>query len=199
LQGISSNTPQDYIRCFQNGEEKGFNFFFREYYAALCYFSFQIINNRQVAEEIADETLMKLWERHTDFNNALSIKSFLYTTARNTSLNWLREQKRYHKRVNELAYLRSETDVPVLHKIVEAELYREIHLSLKTLPPKCRQIFQMLFVEGKDYRQIAEELNLSINTIRSQKARALLLIRQRIAFSVLIFLFLLPHIYFSFF
>jgi RNA polymerase sigma factor (sigma-70 family) len=101
---IAYYSAADFVRSFQLGDEKGFNFFFREYYAALCYFSFQIIKDKPGAEEIAGEAFMKLSERHSSFNNIPSIKSFLYTTARNASLNWIRQRKRNGQRTKELAY-----------------------------------------------------------------------------------------------
>jgi len=55
---------------------------------------------------------------------------------------------------------------------------------LNTLPPKCRQIFKMLYVQGKSYEEISQELNLSINNIRNQKARGLMLLKQRIALTI---------------
>ncbi len=186
MQHKSLNTSAEYIRSFQNGEEKGFNFFFREYHAALAYYSFQIIKDKLSAEGIASEALMKLWERHESFDNIPSIKSFLYTTARNTSLNWLRQQQRNAAREKEYIYLNEQNECIIFHQIAEVELHREIHLAIKTLPPKCRQIFQMLFLQGKDYKEIAKELNLSIDTIRSQKARAIMLIKQRMALGLLV-------------
>ena len=174
-------TVADYIRSFQQGEEKGFGYFFREYYASLCYFSFQISKDKGVAEEIAGDALMKLWERHIHFDNIPSVKSFLYTTTRNASVDWLRRQKRSKARTKEIIYLAEETEGSVVQKMIETETYNEIFAVLNTLPPKCRQIFNMLYVQGKNYQQIAEELGLSINTIRNQKARGLSIIKQRIA------------------
>ena len=183
-------TAREFVQSFQRGEEKGFNFFFREYYAALSYFSFQFTKSREIAEEIAGESLMKLWERHANFDNIASAKSFLYITTRNASLNWVRQQKRNSQREKEFSYLNEENEIPKALQIIETEMYREIFLALETLPPKCRQIFRMIYLEKKDYKQIAQELNLSMSTIRNQKARALMLIKQRVAFSLLIaFLF----------
>lgn len=184
MQHNSHHTVADYIRFFQNGEEKGFNFFFREYYAALSYHSFQIIKDKAVAEEIAGEALMKLWDRHQNFGSLSGIKSFLYTTTRNASLNYIRQQKRTAHRYKEANYLSGNIEKDAFERIAETETYREILMALKTLPPQCRKIFSMLFIEGKEYQQIAKELNLSIATIRSQKARAIMLIKQRIAICV---------------
>ena len=186
MQRNNHHTVADYIRSFQLGEEKGFNFLFREYNAALSYFSFQIIKDKEVAEEIAGDSLMKLWERHENFDNIPSIKSFLYTTARNASIDWLRKQKRNNQRTNEMIYLSENNETTIFQKKAEAEFYKEIFLTLNTLPPKCRKIFSMLYIEGKNYQQIAQELNLSIDTIRNQKARGLMLIKQRLVFYLLI-------------
>ncbi len=186
MQRKNRYTTEDYVRFFQKGDEKGFTFFFREYYAGLCYYAFQIIKDKADAEEVAGDAFMKLWERHANFENAASIRSFLYTTTRNKSLNRIRQQKKDVQRSKALAYLTDGRENPVINQIIEAEVYREIFLALNTLPPKCREIFQMLFLEGKDYKQIAEELNLSIDTIRNQKARGLMLIRRRMPFGTMI-------------
>ncbi len=190
VQRNSHDTVAEYIRSFQNGEEKGFNFFFREYYAALTYYSFSIIKYKVEAEEIAGEALMKLWERHENFNNKAAIKSFLYTTTRNASLNYIRQQQRAEKKLREAEYLAEKSEKDIFQFLVEVESYREIVIALNALPPQCKRIFSMLFIEGKNYQQIAEELNLSIATIRSQKARAIMLIRQYIAYCVMLLLLL---------
>jgi RNA polymerase sigma-70 factor (family 1) len=187
VQRNNHHTVADYIHSFQAGEEKGFSFLFREYNAALSYFSFHIIKDRGVAEEIAGDALMKLWERHENFDSILSIKSFLYTTTRNASIDWLRKQKRNNQRTNEIIYLNeNKEEATIFQKKAEAELYKEIFLTLNTLPPKCRKIFRMLYIEGKNYQQIAQELNLSVDTIRNQKARGIILIKQRMVFCLVI-------------
>jgi RNA polymerase sigma-70 factor (ECF subfamily) len=169
-----------YMKSFQAGEERGFSFFFKEFYAALCYFSYTIIKDRDAAEDIAEEAFIKLWERHPSFENAANIKSFLYAIVRNASIDWLRQQKKRLSYTKEIIYLAEEKESFIEQQIIEAETYREVVASLKILPPKCRQIFRMIYFEGKDYGQIASELNLSINTIRVQKARALAMLRRQL-------------------
>jgi len=134
--------------------------------------------------------LIKLWELHSNFDNIASARSFLYTTTRNTSLNWIRQKKKNNQRAKEFAYIHDVIENPITNQIFEAETFREIFLTLETLPPKCRQIFRMHYLEGKDYKQISKELNLSIKTIYSQNARASLLIRQRIVFALSMIFFL---------
>ena len=56
----------------------------------------------------------------------------------------------------------------------------QVYLALKTLPPKCRQVFTMLYVQGKPVKEIAEELQLSVSTVKSHKATALKLLRKQL-------------------
>lgn len=184
LQPKGQHIVEELLHAFRAGQETGFNFVFREFYAALTYFSFSLVKNKEEAEEIAGDALLKIWERREGFENLASIKSFLYTTVRNASLNKLRQWRREANRANGWMPLQDKSDKEVLHHIIESETYRELLLALNTLPPQCRKIFSMLYIQGKSYQQVARELNLSIATIRSQKARAISLIRQRVAYSL---------------
>lgn len=139
----------------------------------------RIIKDKDNAEDIVSEAYVKLWERHAGFDNVGSIRSFLYTVVHNASIDSLRHQKKKTAYSKEIVYLDEEKESYVLQQIIEAETYREIVSSLKILPPKCREIFRMIYFEGKDYAEIANELKLSINTIRVQKARALAILRQQ--------------------
>jgi RNA polymerase sigma-70 factor (ECF subfamily) len=63
---------------------------------------------------------------------------------------------------------------------IRAEFYAEIHNAIKTLPPECRKIFTMLYIEGKTVRETADELGLARSTIKTQKARGLAMLRKKI-------------------
>ena len=96
----SQENVGEYVQLFRSGDEKGFNFFYREYYNTLCYHSFQIIKDEQEANGIVAEAFIKLWERHSQFDNLASIRSFLYKATKNASLNWLRKEKNETKKTN---------------------------------------------------------------------------------------------------
>ncbi len=185
------NRTLSQIRSFQNGEENGFNFFFRQYYPALTYYSFKIVNDQAEAEEIASEALIKLWERRDKFDSYLPIKSFLYTTVRNASVDYLRKQNRAAKNLKELGYITDLSEKNAFELFVEGETYQEILSAISALPPQCKRIFSMLFFEGKEYPEIARELNLTEATVRSQKARAITLIRRQIGLGMSLLISLL--------
>lgn len=71
-------------------------------------------------------------------------------------------------------------DRPMLHRTIEAETLNRVYLALNTLPPKCGQVFRLYYLQEKPLAEIAGELNLSLSTVKSQKRRALLLLKQRL-------------------
>lgn len=174
------NHIDEYLQSFRKGEEKAFNFFFNLHYASLCLFCFRIIKDKEASEEIVQDAYLKLWERHENFYHASALKSFLFTVCKNASLDWLRSRRKETLNKQQLTYISGSSETNILHHMIAAEVYADIHAAMNTLPPQCRTIFRMLFLEGKDYQQIAAELSLSVSTIRNQKARALTLLKNRI-------------------
>jgi RNA polymerase sigma-70 factor (family 1) len=171
---------QDHVLAFQRGEEKGFTYFFNSLYPALLYYAFRILNDKPSAEDVVGESFIKIWERHATFSHPKVIKSWLYTTVRNGCLNRLQQQQRTMIQHEKLArYQEGAHESYALHDIIRAEVIRELHENIESLPTACRQIFKMMYIQGKTVREIADELHLSISTIKNQKARGLTLLRKR--------------------
>lgn len=188
----SGNEIQQYTDAFRRGEEKGFTYFFRQLYPALLYFSFRIVKDRTIAEDIVEESFIKIWERHSQFSHPKVISAWLYTTVRNGSLNRLEKEKREQEHKGKLAEQPLPQEESTLNAIIRSEVIREVHASIETLPRACRTIFQMMYIRGMTVREIAEELKLSTSTVKNQKARGLSILRKRFPhISVAIFIMLL--------
>ncbi len=152
---------------------------FSLYYARLCYFAFKMIGEREAAEDLVQEAFVKLWERQDDFTSELSAKTFLYVTVRNACLNRIR-----HEEV-EKKYIKAHNSEEVeeekgLQQIIQAEVLGEIHNAIEALPQGCRQVLKLAYFEGLKNHEIAEQLGISVNTIKTQKARALQLLRLKL-------------------
>jgi len=162
---------------FQRGEEEGFNFFFKKLYPALCFFAHKIIHNRPAAEEIASEAFIKIWQRHGQFSDAGDIKAYLYQIVKNDSLKWLQKDARVSMAESKIVV----TDSTPSHfeNIVWSEVTSELHQAISSLPKACRQVFEMLYIEGKSITETAAALRLSPSTVRTQKARGLVFLRRK--------------------
>lgn len=161
---------------------------FDEYYDRLVYFSFQLVKNKQQSEDIVQEAFIKYWDNHTSVKlEKLAIKNYLYTTVRNLSFNVLR----HHKVVQNYAETQSRDepiDLPVIEAIISSEVLAEIHLAIHSLPENYKIISLKSFLEGKKNQEIADELGMSINTVKKQKQRALQLLRLKLSSDIFIIL-----------
>ena len=148
----------------------------------MCFYANTFVNERDQAEDIASETFLKLWDRRIGFDNVKSIRSFLYTTVRNACIDAHRHEEYASAGRSEILLL-TEKDFTenILSDLVRAELMRELHAVLKSLPLQCRRVVSMHFIQGKSFKEIAAELNLSVSTIKSQKARGLMLLKKRLS------------------
>lgn len=170
----------DIIAEFKRGDQPALDYLFRLYYNALCFFAERLIQDRPAAEDIVTDTFMKLWERHTDFETQLNIKAFLYITTRNACLNFLKQVQRHANSKNELAYLSAQDEDHTLNEIIRTEVLQELYEEIENLPTQCRKIFKMSYQHGLKNHEIAEKLQISPNTVKNQKVRAIQLLRVRL-------------------
>ena len=196
LQIESTSHANEYALAFQQGKDKGFDFFFRELFPSLCFFANHILDNRCEAEDIASSAFIKIWKRHSQFNDAKNIRSYLYQIVRNDCFSFLQQKNRSAKVQKEIEY---HTVVNFKDNyeadIIRPEFYAELYLAINSLPKECRKVFTMLYVYGKTVKEISKELNLSPSTIKTQKSRGLIILRKKII-PLSTVLFLLPLFYF---
>lgn len=166
--------------CSETGQT-GLNVLFKEYYDRLVYFSVQLIKDKEQAEDIAQDAFIKYWnQRETVIQDPIAIKNFLYSTVRNASLNVIRHNKVIESYIEYQGTAEPE-EPPVLEAIITAEAVAEIHAALHSLPESHRMISILGYFEGKKNQEIADELGMSVNTVKKQKQRALELMRVQLS------------------
>jgi RNA polymerase sigma-70 factor (ECF subfamily) len=180
------------FEALQKGEEKGLAFFFNRYYSQLVFFSITITNNEASSDDAVKDAFIKLWKVRQSLAESKKIKALLYRIVRNASIDILREEKSRNHR-SEVFYLEQHNNEgTVLQKMVEAETYQQLYNALSHLPPRCRQIFELFYFHDKPIKEIAEELGISVNTVKTQKQRAIQMLRENSAsLSMLLFCVLL--------
>ena len=147
----------DYI-SIKLTDETQFRSIFDKYYISLCMFANQYVENDALAADIV--------QLRDDFMYVHQIKSFLYTSVRNKSLNELEHTKvmnEYAQKVQEMS-----KDSFFQDKVIAEESYRILVDAIEKLPPQMKSIMQ-LALEGKSNPEIAETLNISGETVHSQK------------------------------
>lgn len=143
---------------------------YKKYFAPLCVYvrTFDII--REDAEDIVQDAFLKLYDTKNIYPNEGAIRVFLYTVVQNRSLNYLRGEKRRGKR-EKFVYSAMEPEPAAILSIVENEVYREMAALIDMLPFQCKKIF-LKVLEGKTSEEIAKEMNLSVETVKTQRKKA---------------------------
>jgi RNA polymerase sigma-70 factor (ECF subfamily) len=152
-------------------ERSAFDTLFRKYYTRLCRFSCAFCLSQEDAEESIQEMFIHLWEKAPVINVDTSVKAYLYTSARNHTLNLMTGQRtelRYRSEYSELA-----SDDGHDERLSDTEISELIGQGVKVLPEKCREIFILCKQEGLTYEEIATWLNVSEKTVENQMGIAL--------------------------
>ena len=166
------------IRHIHRGERKAFREVFENYFSALSAFGYKFVPDPSVVEDMVQEAFISFWEKRQDFNHINALKSFLYTSVRNKCLNHLKHQAVLKKHEPALAY-ELESDQHFAAHVIEEETFNQLFLEIKNLPESAREIM-LLALNGLKNQEIADELNISINTVKTQKKIAYSKLKQKL-------------------
>jgi RNA polymerase sigma-70 factor (ECF subfamily) len=164
-----------YIKDLVRGDENAFRAVFEAYHTRLCYFASRLLAGREGAEDVVQEAFVKLWRKRACFAEESSVKAFLYITVRNHCLN-LNKHDKVKKKYDDLMQSRPQPSM-VNNDLIEAEVIETVYQALQKLPAGCRSIMELSYFEGMKNSAVAEQLRISVNTVKSQKVRALHLLR----------------------
>ena len=148
---------------------KEYKSLFDKLYTSLCIFANKYIENIEISKDIVQDVFIRIWEKKVEFQDENNIKSYIYTAVKNKSLDYLKS-KRYKSTDNYASadIEKLEAEAYFLREVVIEETSSIIEDAINTLPNKCAQIIR-LSIKNFTNPQIAEELGISINTVKAQK------------------------------
>jgi RNA polymerase sigma-70 factor (ECF subfamily) len=189
------------IEQLRLGNEEAYRYLYDKHYPVLCHVACQYVHDDFLSETIAGDVIFHIWEIRADLNIRTTIRSYLVSCVRNRCKDYLKSQ--YHLRevripedssvsVPGTNYLEDD-DYP-LGRLLERELEERIRQAIDRLPSQCRQVFKMSRFEGKHNPEIAEQLGISINTVKYHLRYALSFLRKDLQkYLLLIILFFFNH------
>jgi RNA polymerase sigma-70 factor (family 1) len=173
------NNDVQLVVAFKSGDTAALNRLWKNNYKALVYFADQLVRNNLLSEDIVSETFVKLWKLRENFESVPSIRSFLYVTVRNTCYDHLRSQEihtRIHKEIlytSDYTHEMNRDDYDMMY----AEYIQQLYVQVRELPERCREIFNLYFFERRTTKEIAVLLNISEQTVRNQKSKAVAMLK----------------------
>jgi len=155
-------------------DEPAYKEVFFTYYTPLLRFARTFVDDRQTAEEIVSDVMMKIWEKRKDLPSISNLRVYLYISTKNASLNYLAKQKKVE--IVSIENLNLDFACHSLNPeqlMISAEMMRLINNAINTLPPRCKLVFKLVKEDGLPYKEVADILDISIKTIDNQLAIAL--------------------------
>jgi RNA polymerase sigma factor (sigma-70 family) len=169
---VYQNIHQEIIDNCRKGDRKAQYQLYRLYYRNMYNISLRILNDRQEAEDIMQESFLSAFEKIDSYSGEVSFGAWLKKIVINRSLDALKKRKIILTDIDEV-----EGQIPVVDDDEDSrEQVRlqaeEIHRCIRLLPDGYRIVLSLYLIEGYDHEEIAEILNISPSTSRSQYTRA---------------------------
>jgi RNA polymerase sigma-70 factor (ECF subfamily) len=153
---------------------------FNSYYNSVYSSVFRIIQESNLAEDLTQEVFIRLWEKRKSIEINGELGPYLRRMAVNEALGHIRKNKKFAitDQVEELDKLSSYYDAET--ELNYKELSTAVQAALNKLPSKCRVVFNLSRFEGLSYKEISEQLEISIKTVENQIGKALKVMRENL-------------------
>jgi RNA polymerase sigma-70 factor (ECF subfamily) len=177
------------VTGLRKGEEAALRQLFEQLCPQLVYFARGILQKDTEAEDVVQEAFVQLWRQRQQFNSFAAVRAFLYTSVRNACLNILKHQRVVQQHINYTLQAAETEETAITHHLIQAEVLGQLKEALAKLPPACKQVIELGYLEGLRNHEIANLLHVSVNTIKTQKARGLYLLKGWLRLSRILLLF----------
>ena len=165
-QALSSNVPQ------------AFELIYKHYFADLCVYALRFFDNKDDAQDLVQQTIIKLWEQQDKLQNAEYLHTYLYRCVHHAGLNSVRNNKlKAHSQSDEIL---QDLHWEFTDELISQEQCNEIEIAIKELPSQCRTVLELNRMQGLSYKQIAEKLSISHRTVDSHLTNATRILRQKL-------------------
>lgn len=158
---------EETFRKFKEGDEQAFGDLFRRLFDPARRFLDTFPLDAAIANDILQETFFRIWEKHRRFDDELHLMAYLYKSLRNNSVKYILRDRRQRP----LSDMYPSTDEEALSAIINIEVSRAVAEAVAVLPEERRNVIR-LSMAGMTVEQIAAELGISVNTVKTLKKRA---------------------------
>jgi RNA polymerase sigma-70 factor (family 1) len=160
------------IEQINNKDPKAFHQLYDKYYKALVYYAMQQIESLEASEDIVQDLFISIWEKDLHFANGAAFNVYLYNSIRNSVINYFRHREienNYQKQQRDAEAEENDEDIDF---IFDDEVYKQLFRLIDDLPDRCREVF-LMYMKGKKNKEIADALQISTETVKTHKKRAI--------------------------
>ncbi len=163
-----TDKEEQILKLIGDGNHEGLKCLFDSYYKPLCIFAMNFLDSFEEAEDVVQDTFVNFWElfRHRRFEG--SLRAYLFSSVQYACVREVKKKTRYH--------------FEPLESVINYESYAEedftgeyqrLYCELSNLPEQCHKVFELIVLQEMKYKDVAETLGISVNTVKTHFARAL--------------------------
>jgi len=171
-------TLDQLIPFVQNGDTAAYAVFCQKVCDMLLNSAIKKLRNEEEAKDVVQDILFWIWEHRDQLGEITNIHAYLYKMVTNRSADLMRSESARRKR--EQLYSHSCEQVSVSIPIEIKELGEELHLLINMISPASKEAFIKSYLEKKNHREIAIEMNINVQSVRNNISRALKFLRSQL-------------------
>ena len=139
--------------------------YFNKYAGLICNYAYSYLNNREEAEDVVQDVFLRILEKRKEFlfSNDISVKTYLLNSVRNSCINLLKKKNPVFYMSDLINYQIIDEEFTTIDEVVIRRLQKQIF----ELPSQTQKIIIGIFYQNLKYKEIADELNISVNTVKS--------------------------------
>lgn len=148
-------------------DKRAFETLYKKYYQQLFAVAYRYVAQTQIAEEIVHDVFITIWNKANQLNIQYSMKSYLFKSVVNSSLNFLKKEKNEHAKKE--AYMAVQDETTINDGVLEADevLLKNLEHALGMLPDKCRQVMYLSRFGKLKQQEIASQMDISVKTVKN--------------------------------
>ncbi len=165
------------MRLLKTAREDAIQLIFDRYYIDLCLYADSILKDRFASEEVVEELFITIWLKAKDLTILTSLKNYLYRSVHNNSIKYLKKMDTEGKNIEKFMihdsseFYGDESNYQIVDLITK-EIEDKANTILLKLPDRCKEIYLLNRYENLSYPEIAEKLNITVGTVKTQMSRA---------------------------
>lgn len=175
-----NNSDLELLLLLKEGEQLAFAELFQRYHQPLYFHAKKMLRDVDGAKDIVQDVFATIWSKRAQLTIPTAVDAYLYGAVKNRILNVIAHQNVVSKYAESIDHFLANGIAYTDEQLREKELVRIIEREISLLPEKMRIVFEMSRNDELSYREIAEKLNISENTVKKQAQRAIKILKLRI-------------------
>ena len=164
-----------------DGDQQSFRILFHHFAGRLTVFAQSMLGTKEAATEVVDDVWVRIWKNRITLPQIENLRVYLYTATKNTALNYLSRKatSMVAEPFNDINVQLRDEHCPE-QQMITKEIFSKIHAAVQDLPPRAKIIFKLVREDGLKYREVAEILKISANTVDAQMVIAVKKIKEAV-------------------